>query len=101
DTWKYSRVCGTFRERAGFHACQMPEQLMGRIIRTCSNPNQVVLDPFVGSGTTLAVAKKLGRQFIGFELSEAYALQAQQRIDGAEVGKPLAGVNPYALLETA
>ena len=46
DTWCVSRVCGTFKERAGWHGCQMPEQLLGRIIRACSNPGDVVLDPF-------------------------------------------------------
>jgi site-specific DNA-methyltransferase (adenine-specific) len=101
DTWKYSRVCGTFRERMGFHGCQMPEQLLGRVIRACSSPNQVVLDPFTGSGTTLAVAKKLGRQFIGFELSPDYAQKAQERIDQAQLGQPLAGANPYAMMEVA
>ena len=59
DTWYFPRVCGTFKERAGWHGCQMPEQLLGRIIRACSNPGDLVLDPFGGSGTTLAVAKKL------------------------------------------
>ena len=38
DTWYFPRVCGTFKERAGWHGCQMPEQLFGRIIRSCSNP---------------------------------------------------------------
>ena len=61
DTWYFARVAGTFKERQGFHGCQMPEQLLGRIIRVSSNPGDVVLDPFAGSGTTLAVAKKLGR----------------------------------------
>ena len=70
DTWYFPRVCGTFKERAGWHGCQMPEQLLGRIIRACSNEDDLVLDPFAGSGTTLAVAKKLGRRFVGFELSE-------------------------------
>ena len=37
DTWYFPRVAGTFKERAGFHGCQMPEQLLGRIIRACSN----------------------------------------------------------------
>ena len=69
DTWYLPRVCGTFKERAGWHGCQMPEQLLGRIIRGCSNPGATVLDPFGGSGTTLTVAKKLGRRFLGFELS--------------------------------
>ena len=61
DTWYFPRVCGTFKERSGWHGCQMPEQLLGRIIRASSHEDDVVLDPFGGSGTTLAVAKKLGR----------------------------------------
>ena len=72
DTWYFPRVAGTFKERAGFHGCQMPEQLLGRIIRLCSNPGDIVLDPFSGSATTLAVAKKLGRHYLGFDLSEEY-----------------------------
>lgn len=91
DTWYFSRVCGTFKERAGWHGCQMPEQLLGRIIRACSNPGDVVVDPFGGSGTTLVVAKKLGRQWLGFELSANYATQAQARLEAATVGQPLEG----------
>src|SRR5262249_14301879 len=44
DTWYFPRVCGTFKERAGWHGCQMPEQLLGRIVRPSSNPAAVVLD---------------------------------------------------------
>jgi site-specific DNA-methyltransferase (adenine-specific) len=91
DTWYFSRVCGTFKERAGWHGCQMPEQLLGRIIRACSNPGELVLDPFAGSGTTLVVAKKLGRKCVGFELSPTYAAQAQARLDAAAEGQPLEG----------
>ncbi|MFO0810018.1 MAG: site-specific DNA-methyltransferase [Gemmataceae bacterium] len=91
DTWFFSRVCGTFKERAGWHGCQMPEQLLGRIIRVSSNPGDLILDPFGGSGTTLVTAKKLGRQWIGFELSENYAAQAQARLDATTVGQPLEG----------
>ncbi len=91
DTWYFSRVCGTFKERAGWHGCQMPEQLLGRIIRACSDPDNVVLDPFAGSGTTLVVAKKLGRRWVGFELSPTYAAQARARIDAASPGDPLQG----------
>jgi DNA modification methylase len=91
DTWYFSRVCGTFKERKGWHGCQMPEQLLGRIIRACSHPGEVVLDPFAGSGTTLAVAKKLGRQWIGFELSPNYAKKVQARLDAVEAGQPLEG----------
>jgi DNA modification methylase len=91
DTWYFPRVCGTFKERAGWHGCQMPEQLLGRIIRACSNPDELVLDPFAGSGTTLTVAKKLGRRFVGFELSAQYAGQVQQRLAAAQAGDPLEG----------
>jgi DNA modification methylase len=91
DTWYFSRVAGTFKERQGFHGCQMPEQLLGRIIRVSSNSGDVVFDPFTGSGTTLAVAKKLGRQFLGTELSEDYARYATQRLKAVKVGGPLDG----------
>lgn len=91
DTWFFSRVAGTFKERAGFHGCQMPEQLLGRIIRTCSHEGETVLDPFSGSATTLAVAKKLGRQYLGFDLSREYVKQGTARLKNIQVGEPLNG----------
>ena len=91
DTWYVPRVCGTFKERAGWHGCQMPEQLLGRIIKACSKPGDLVLDPFAGSGTTLTVARKLGRRPLGFELSPDYADRARARLERAEVGQPLEG----------
>ena len=91
DTWYFPRVCGTFKERSGWHGCQMPEQLLGRIIRASSHEGDVVLDPFGGSGTTLAVAKKLGRRFIGLELSEQYATRIEDRLAAISPGDPLDG----------
>jgi site-specific DNA-methyltransferase (adenine-specific) len=91
DTWYFSRVCGTFKERRGWHGCQMPEQLLGRIIRVSSNPVDLVLDPFAGSGTTLVVAKKLGRRWLGFELSKNYAAKAQTRLGACKESDPLDG----------
>ena len=91
DVWYVPRVCGTFAERAGWHGCQMPEQLLGRIIKVSSNPGELVLDPFGGSGTTLVVAKKLGRQFVGFELSKNYAKQINSRLARTNSGDPLSG----------
>jgi site-specific DNA-methyltransferase (adenine-specific) len=91
DTWYFPRVCGTFKERAGWHGCQMPEQLLGRIIRACSNPGETVLDPFAGSGTTLVVAKKLGRRWLGCELSADYAARAEERLRAVTPGQPLEG----------
>ena len=91
DTWYFSRVAGTFKEREGFHGCQMPEQLLGRIMRVSSNPGDLVLDPFAGSGTTLAVAKKLGRQWMGIELSSEYVKRVKKRVAACHVGDPLEG----------
>ena len=91
DTWYFPRVAGTFGEREGFHGCQMPEQLLGRIVRMCSNPGDLVVDPFSGSATTLVVARKLGRKFIGFELSEEYVNRGMARTNGARPGDPLDG----------
>ena len=91
DSWFYSRVAGTFKERQGFHGCQMPEQLLGRIIRVSSNPGDIVLDPFAGSGTTLAVAKKLGRQWIGCELSVEYIRAATERLSNVREDTALDG----------
>lgn len=91
DVWHFSRVAGTFKERAGFHGCQMPEQLLGRIIRTCSVEGDIVIDPFSGSSTTLAVAKKLGRKFFGFELSKEYARLGTERLESIASGDRLVG----------
>ncbi len=88
DTWYVSRVCGTFKERTG-HPCQMPEAVLERILRASSQPGDLVLDPFAGSGTTLAVAKRLGRRYLGIELSEQYAEQVRRRLEGVEPELPL------------
>ncbi len=81
DTWYVSRICGTFKERTG-HPCQMPEAVLERIVRVSSNPGDLVLDPFAGSGTTLAVAKRLRRRYLGFELSVDYAQRVRDRLAG-------------------
>ena len=91
DTWYFARVAGTFKEREGFHGCQMPEQLLARIIRTSSQPMEVVFDPFSGSGTTVVVAKKLGRQWLGIELSEEYVNRIRERLDRTQVGDAVDG----------
>ncbi len=95
DTWSVSRVCGTFKERTG-HPCQMPEAVLERIIRVATNPGEVVLDPFAGSGTTLAVAKKLGRRYIGVEISEDYAKSICKRLQRIEFGAEVVKRDPVS-----
>jgi len=80
DTWYLSRLCGTFRERQQWHPCQLPEALLERVIKLSSDKDQIVFDPFVGSGTTLAVAHRLGRKWLGCELSKEYATKARKRV---------------------
>ena len=63
------------------HPTQKPESLLKRVILASSKPGDVILDPFFGTGTTGAVAKYLGRNFIGIERDEAYAAVAKERID--------------------
>jgi modification methylase len=63
------------------HSTQKPEALLYRVIMASSKPGDVVLDPFFGSGTTGAVAKKLGRRWIGIEREKKYVKVAQKRID--------------------
>lgn len=62
------------------HPTQKPEKLLAKIILASSNPNEVVLDPFLGSGTTSVVAKKLGRHYVGIEIDEFYACLAEKRL---------------------
>lgn len=66
------------------HPTQKPEALLQRIMLATTNPDDLVLDPFFGSGTTGAVAKRLHRRWIGIERDEAYAAAALERIDGVE-----------------
>lgn len=63
------------------HTTQKPEALLHRIITATSNPNDLVLDPFCGTGTTPAVAKRLGRRFIAIDREENYVEVARKRID--------------------
>lgn len=81
DVWGcYSRVCGTFKERQGWHPCQMPELLLARIVAASSNEGDCILDPFSGSGTTAAVAVKYGRKYCGIDISQSYVDNTNERI---------------------
>jgi modification methylase len=66
------------------HPTQKPEALLARVIMACSKPGDVVLDPFFGSGTTGAVAKRLGRHYVGMDREDKYIEAAQRRIDAVD-----------------
>jgi len=82
DVWsEFSRICGTFKEREGWHPCQMPETLLQRIIAVSSNAGDCVFDPFIGSGTTAAAAYLLGRNYCGTDISKQYVENARKRLE--------------------
>jgi site-specific DNA-methyltransferase (adenine-specific) len=66
------------------HPTQKPEKLIAKLILASSDPGDVVLDPFVGSGTTSVVAKKLGRRFVGIEIDQAYCCLCEKRLELAD-----------------
>ena len=73
------------------HPTQKPEKLVAKLILASSNPGDVVLDPFLGSGTTSVVAKKLGRRFVGIEADESYCCLAEKRLLLAHKDKSIQG----------
>ena len=73
------------------HPTQKPEKLLAKIILASSNENDLILDPFLGSGTTAVVAKKLNRNFVAIEADENYCLLAEKRLDLAEINKTIQG----------
>ena len=73
------------------HPTQKPEKLLAKIILASSRPGDLVLDPFLGSGTTSAAAKKLGRHFVGIELNERYCCLAEKRLELAESDHEIQG----------
>jgi len=80
DVWQFSHVhyCSAERED---HPTQKPEGLIERIIRASSNPGDLVLDPFVGSGTTCRVAAVLERQWIGIDINPDYIAMTKKRVE--------------------
>ena len=85
DLWKIPLVQGRERLRGedgrALHPTQKPEEMLKRIILASSNKNDIVLDPFLGSGTTAHVAQKLGRRWIGIEREEKYIEIAKRRTE--------------------
>ena len=79
DVWQFSHLHYSNPERLD-HPTQKPEALMKRIILASSNENDLVLDPFVGSGTTCVAAKMLGRKWIGIDVNPGYIEISRERL---------------------
>lgn len=75
------------------HPTQKSEKLLSKLILASSKPGDLVLDPFLGSGTSSVVAKKLGRRYLGIEMEEEYALLAERRLEMAAEDR---GIQGYA-----
>jgi site-specific DNA-methyltransferase (adenine-specific) len=73
------------------HPTQKPEKLLAKIILASSEPGDIVFDPFLGSGTTSVVAKKLGRGYVGVEIDETYCCLAEKRLERAGVDRRIQG----------
>jgi site-specific DNA-methyltransferase (adenine-specific) len=84
DVWQLPLVQGKERLRGGdgkaLHPTQKPEEMLKRIILASSNEGEIVLDPFLGSGTTAYIAKKYGRAWIGIDLEKKYVEAAEKRM---------------------
>ncbi len=79
DVWPCARVLGNYGERVD-HPTQKPLALMAMIVKAASSDSDTILDPFMGSGTTLRAAKDLGRKAIGIEIEERYCEIAVKRL---------------------
>lgn len=79
NVWEVDRVAFGSTEQSS-HIAVYPEEISEKIVRACSQPGEIVLDPFSGSGTTLKVARSLGRKWLGIEISPIYAREAEIRL---------------------
>ncbi|WP_442636507.1 DNA-methyltransferase [Rossellomorea marisflavi] len=79
DVWEINRVTGNSKEKVG-HPCQFPVEMIQRILKGWSQENEIVLDPFIGSGTTAEACMNTHRRYIGFELDKEYHRLAECRI---------------------
>ncbi len=86
DVWRIPAV--SLKEKTfGWHPTQKPLKLMERMILACTDKNEVVLDPFMGSGTTIVASKKLNRRYIGIEQNQEYFNIAKKRIESTKNDK--------------
>lgn len=89
DMWEMSLVQGKKRIKGdggkALHPTQKPEEMLKRIVLASSNSGDIVLDPFSGSGTTVYIAKKYGRKYIGIEKEKKYVMISRIRLESIKI----------------
>lgn len=80
DVWQFPRLVGNAHERIAAHPCQLPEALLERLIRCSTQRDDWILDPTAGTGTTLRVAKRLGRRYVGIEEQPKFVSLIHKRL---------------------
>lgn len=85
DWWEINQVKNVSKKHS--HTCPIPEEVARRIILSTTEENDIIVDPFAGSGTVLKVAKELNRRFVGIDISQEYCSIAEARVK--KVQKPL------------
>ena len=80
DVWEIPRLVGNASERLSEHPCQLPEELLCRVILASTNRGDLVMDPVAGTGTTLRVAQKLDRRYLGIEKQARFVELIQTRL---------------------
>jgi len=88
DVFQFNIVKNVSREKTE-HVCQLPEKLIAIFVKASSNKGQLVFDPFMGSGTVAAVAKKLGRNYLGCEIDEKYCEIINRRLKNITDEQPV------------
>ena len=87
DTWFFNRICGTYKEREKHSPNQLPVALMERVVLVSSDKDDIVVDPFGGTFTTAVAAKRHGRDFIGFDISDECCQAGRRRLRGESSDK--------------
>jgi DNA modification methylase len=93
DVWDIGVIAPVARERTGYPS-QKPEALLERLVQALSSPGEIVLDPYAGSGTTLAVAERLGRVFVGIDESDVAIETTRSRLEGRPLARAANGRVP-------
>lgn len=90
DVWKIRRLQGTSKDRVDWHPCQMPPEILERIVRGWSNPGDLIAEQFSGSASLARIANRWGRRYIGVDINPEYVSRGTARVREEKFGWALA-----------